>query len=130
MLWQLVVMAQCTLSIAGTVTDEDTQQPLSAATITIIETGEKGMTDATGRFLLKGICPGNYTVKVTHNQCRPVQMHVHVQKDVQLSFVMPHTVNELQEVTVVAAANAKSGAIGAELKGKEMDASRGQSLAE
>ena len=130
MLWQLVVMAQCTLSIAGTVTDEDTKQPLSAATITIMETGEKGMTDATGRFLLKGICPGNYTVKVTHNQCRPVQMHVHVQKDVQLSFVMPHTVNELQEVTVVAAANAKSGAIGAELKGKEMDASRGQSLAE
>ncbi len=53
----------CTFSAIGVIVDES-NQPLPGATIVIKENGAGAATDASGRFQLKSLCSGNYTVEI------------------------------------------------------------------
>jgi iron complex outermembrane recepter protein len=123
-------MGQCVLTLKGSVTDVDTKQPLEGASILIVETGQLALSDAKGAFVLNGMCPGAYTIKITHMQCAPLITHRHFQQDIELNVDLPHAVNELEEVTVVGSQSKKSTSISSEVKGKDLDMTRGQSLAE
>lgn len=59
----LAVSAQTGLQ--GTVTDENTDEPLTGATIFIVETEQGTNTDIDGEYELTGIDPGAYTVQVS-----------------------------------------------------------------
>lgn len=51
--------------VEGTVTEADSNDPLSGATVVIEETMQGTATDANGYFQIENIEPGNYTLRVT-----------------------------------------------------------------
>jgi hypothetical protein len=51
--------------IRGTVLELSTQQPVAAATILIVETGDTGVPDEDGVYRITGVPAGNYTVRCT-----------------------------------------------------------------
>jgi iron complex outermembrane receptor protein len=122
--------AQCTLQFTGQVIDADTRMPLSGATIEISALKIIQQTDATGKFVINGICAGNYDVTVTHVSCSPITEHVHFKGDLQHNFLLPHTINELTGVTVTGTIATKGAAISQDIKGKALEATRGLSLGE
>ena len=55
--------APCTLSVAGRVADQRTNEPLPGATVQIVESQEVSTTDADGHYHFHGLCPGAYHLR-------------------------------------------------------------------
>ncbi|MBN8665500.1 MAG: TonB-dependent receptor [Chitinophagales bacterium] len=123
--------AQCHLSFSGIVWDADTGQPLADALVRIPQLNLTKKTDSSGRFKILGICPGNYDVVISHVSCKPVQEHLHIEKDIEHNFKLDHAAAVLNDVTVTGYNTvAKKTSFSAEIKGKELDAVKGLSLGE
>lgn len=122
--------AQCILQLSGVVTDADTREKLGMATIVVVETGKTVQTNSEGRFIIEGLCPGNYNLRITHVGCEPMEIHVHINSDLVKNIQLPHRHNELSEVIVTGSGKQKSTASVSELKGAALEATRGQSLGE
>lgn len=122
--------AQCVLRFSGDVTDSDTRERLAGATIRIKDTRQEVQSDAQGRFLFEGLCPGSYNILITHIGCQPLESHIHLKDDLIKAFVLPHAHSELDEVVVVGANHKHGTAIAEELKGRQLAATRGSSLGE
>jgi iron complex outermembrane receptor protein len=123
--------AQCLVEFSGIINDADTRQRLSDATVSIKELKLEAKTDSKGEFRFKGLCPGNYTVIITHVSCQPLTAHIHLKEDLHKDFELPHTAGQLAEVVVKGSgAIASAGNITGDLHGKQLDASKGQSLGE
>ena len=67
--------AQCILRISGTVKDADTRSALAGAIVTIIELKKTILTDNEGKYVLSGICPGDYTLRISHADCQALDFH-------------------------------------------------------
>jgi len=124
------VLGQCTLVFSGKVIDADTRLPLSGALVQIPALKISKTTDAEGNFKIAGICAGNYDVNISHVSCTPVTEHLHFKDDIKHNFFLPHTSNELADVTVRGTISTKGAAISQDIKGKELEALRGLSLGE
>ena len=122
--------AQCILSVRGTVNDADTRSPLAGATVTIVELKKTILTDNQGNYSISGICPGDYTLRITHADCQALDFHFHLKEDLVKTFQLSHAENLLKEVVVVGAASVRPEGMTGELKGKELAATRGLSLGE
>lgn len=61
----LPTVASAQTGLQGTVTDENTDEPLTGATIFLAETEQGTNTDVDGQFQLTGIEPGTYTVQIS-----------------------------------------------------------------
>ncbi len=122
--------AQCILRISGAVKDADTRSALVGATVSIIELKKTIPTDNEGKYVLSGICPGDYTLRITHADCQALDFHFHLKDDLSKSFELSHAENLLKEVVVVGAATVRPEGMTGELKGKELAATRGLSLGE
>ncbi|QEH43816.1 TonB-dependent receptor [Chitinophaga sp. XS-30] len=121
--------AQCTIRLSGTITDTETRQVLSGASITVKETGQAVQSDASGAYLLEGLCPGNYTVRVSHIGCVPVEIAWQVIRDERRNIALPHSITRLQEVAVTGhAAKEVTTAPVETLSGRELDKTRGLTL--
>ncbi|HAI83275.1 MAG TPA: TonB-dependent receptor, partial [Chitinophagaceae bacterium] len=59
-----VVTAQQSTSISGIVLNKNTQQVVQGATISLQPSNKAVLVDSTGRFTLKNIIPGTYTVTI------------------------------------------------------------------
>jgi iron complex outermembrane receptor protein len=129
-LFSTSVRAQCLLEFSGVVNDQDTRQRLADATVSIKELGQSVLTSKDGTFRFKGICPGVYTVVITHVSCSPLTSHIHLKEDLHRDFEMPHTATQLTEVVVKGSAGVGSTAVSAELQGRQLEATRGLSLGE
>jgi iron complex outermembrane recepter protein len=114
----LSTSAQCTISFSGHID----------ASVVIKELNLLQKTGTDGLFSFKGLCPGFYTVKITHSGCIPFEFHFHLKTDFEKDFVLNHTAEELGEVVVTGYSSKTSP--GNELKGKALEATRGLSLAE
>ena len=125
-----LLMGQCTHTIAGLVTDDDTRKPLAGATVTVQETRQQVSTDANGRYRLAGLCDGHFTLVFTHVGCQPTQAHVQVSGDVVQNANLPHTVNQLSEVVVTGSYGTRNASGSAVLSGAKLEQSRGLSLGE
>lgn len=121
---------QCLLELSGVVNDQDTRQKLADATVSIKELNLSVLTAKDGSFRFKGICPGVYTVVITHVNCLPLTSHIHLKEDLHRDFELPHTATQLTEVIVRGSAGVGSTAVSAELKGRQLEATRGLSLGE
>ncbi len=124
------VEAQCVLTIKGIIKDADTRLVLEKATATILELKKSVVTDQQGRYLISGLCPGDYTLRISHAGCQTTDYHFHIKEDMEKQIDLPHAENVLQEVVVVGAASIRSEGITGELKGKELAATRGLTLGE
>lgn len=123
--------AQCTIRLSGTITDTDTKRALPGASITIRETGMTAESDASGAYSIEGLCPGAYTVRVSHVGCVPVEIAWQVGRDERRNIALPHSVTQLQEVAVTGhAAKEVTTAPVETLSGRELDKTRGLTLGE
>lgn len=127
---QSTLQAQCNMLFKGTVMDSETREVLSGAVITIVETGEKVVTNNKGIFSFPGICPGNYTVTVSHISCPLYTEHFHFKNDITHAFHLSHSINQLEGVTVTGKSNKQATSASTELKQKELASTKGLSLAE
>ncbi len=126
----LGVSAQCVLELSGVVSDLDTRERLSEATVTIRELNRSVRSDGKGEYVLKGLCPGSYTVVVSHVSCQPYSFHIDLREDQHRDVALSHAAEQLREVIVRTAAGAGTTAVSAELKGRALEATRGLTLGE
>lgn len=124
------VQSQCVLNITGIVKDADTRNLLESATVTILELKRTVATDKEGRYNFRGLCPGDYTMRVSHADCQSIDYHFHLKEDLNRNIELAHTEHLLKEVVVVGSASVRSEGITGELKGKELAATRGLTLGE
>lgn len=90
----------CNLRLSGVVNDECTGGPLEYAHIYIAETGQGTITDSTGKYVVEGLCPGRYTVRVSHLGCETREVAVDLTADLRRDFLLEHHLEELGQVTV------------------------------
>lgn len=131
MLWLLPVhpaAAQCTLRFSGTISDGDTKEKLAGASVEIPALRIRVETDDKGRFRMEGLCPGHYDIVITHVGCQTLQAHIHIRDDFSQDYVLEHAQAQLAEVTVVGIVSRAGSS--EDLKGRALDATRGQSLGE
>jgi iron complex outermembrane receptor protein len=122
--------SQCVLRISGLVKDADTRQLLEKATVTLVELKRTVTTDSLGKYNLLGLCPGDYTLRITHADCQTAEYHFHIREDVIKDFELTHEENVLKEVVVVGSSSVRSEGMSGELKGRELAATRGLTLGE
>ena len=103
---------------------------LEKATATIVELKQSVITDQQGKFVINGLCPGDYTLRISHAGCQTTDYHFHIKDDMEKNIDLPHAENILQEVVVVGTASIRAEGITGELKGKELAATRGLTLGE
>ncbi|WP_423736576.1 TonB-dependent receptor [Chitinophaga caseinilytica] len=129
--WTAPAMAQCTIRIGGSVTDSETKKPLSGATIVVKENGHIAKSNEKGQFTIDGLCPGNYTVHISHIGCLPVELSWQVSGDERRNIELPHSVTQLQEVAITGhAAKEVTTAPVESLSGRELEKTRGLTLGE
>lgn len=121
---------QCTLILTGHIEDPDTRKKLSGATVLLVEQQKQITTDSKGNFSFTGLCAGNYTLKVSHVDCEPIEQKIMLVKDQHLDIDMPHHSNTMDEVMVSAIKSTQNTGSKKTLSADDLDKTRGQSLAE
>ncbi len=122
--------AQCVLQFTGVVNDQDSRQRLTDATVNIKETNQSVRTNDKGEFSFKGLCPGVYTIIISHINCKPLTAHLHVKEDMHQDFELPHSAGQLAEVVVRGSAGVGATAVSADLHGRQLESTKGLSLGE
>ncbi|MBL7913430.1 MAG: TonB-dependent receptor [Bacteroidia bacterium] len=127
----VALIAQCTLEMKGTVVDADTREPLGYSNVVIVELQKGAATDESGNYIIKGICPGNYTVRVSHLSCESKDFKLEITADLVRNFELPHSLNELKGVSISAERqkDIPTQAV-QEITGEDLDKTRGSSLGE
>ena len=90
--------------IAGIVTTTGTNQPLASAQVSIVGTATGALTGANGRFVLAGVAPGTYQVRVVLLGYAPQtadSVRVVSDSSTTVNFVLQPTALELAQVVVV-----------------------------
>lgn len=121
---------QCNITLQGHIEDPDTREMLSAATVLILELNKQVTTDARGNFEFKDLCPGNYSLQISHTGCKTIIEKISLTKSRHIDVDMPHEKNTLTEVTISSNKGNKNTGTKKELSGKELEKTKGQSLAE
>jgi hypothetical protein len=94
------VLAQGTATIAGTVTDSSTQQPVPGVQVTVAGTQRGTLTDDGGRYALRGLPAGTVTIRVQRIGYAPVERSVAVGANLtaDVDFVLTPVARVLTEV--------------------------------
>lgn len=71
-------IAAQTGAVTGVVTDATSARPLEGARVSLAGTGIGGLTDSDGRFLIAGVPPGAYTLRIVNNGYRTLEREVSV----------------------------------------------------
>lgn len=89
-------------TVVGTVTDRATGQPLDAARAQVVGSNAGAASDARGRFLLRNIAPGTYSIRVARIGFRPEVASVSVVAgdSARVSFALSASAVELEQVVV------------------------------
>lgn len=127
---QQVASAQCTLKLNGHITDRDTREHLQNAGIRIKELNKTVLSNAKGEYSFAGLCPGTYTLIVSHVSCSTIELHIHLKEDLEKDFEMEHYASQLSEVVVTGTISEKNVTPSSQLKGKSLEATRGLTLGE
>ncbi|MEI6950487.1 TonB-dependent receptor [Paraflavisolibacter sp. H34] len=120
----------CGLRLSGHVEDADTKEKLSRAVVTIRETGAQLTTDEKGDFLFPALCAGVYTLQVHHPHCDTAEKRILFAKDHHIDIFLPHARRLLGAVVVEVQKGTPNTGFKKELRGRELEQTRGHSLAE
>ena len=120
----------CSLILKGHVEDLDTREKLNGATLLIIELNKEIVTDAQGDFSFEGLCPGKFTLRISHAGCETIEQNISLSKSRHIDIDMPHKKNTLGEVVVSSIKGTQNTGAKKELGAREMEQSKGQNLAE
>ncbi len=120
----------CNLIISGSVSDADEKKPLENATLLIKELKLSVLTDAEGHYHFYKICPGSYTIIITHADCDTISLRLRVESNMVRNFSLPHFYNQLAGVQVMASRDRFSEQVKEEITKKDVAETRGQALGE
>jgi hypothetical protein len=101
------VMAQAPGTISGKVVDKSNNEPLIGANVFIVGTSMGMVTDLDGRYLLRSVPPGTYTIRISFISYQSVtvdQVKVESAKDTRLNMTLSADAIQMKEVTVTAKA--------------------------
>lgn len=128
---RMILAQDCNYSLKGVVRDEDNSEPLGFAVVKIINPEKVLQTDDHGEFEIKGLCAGKYELLVQHVGCKDSVFTIELTKSKKVVLRLPHHLNALTDVEVVTKhVDAKSTQVVNDLEAKDLDKSRGQSLAD
>lgn len=95
--------------LKGTVIDQSTQEPLIGATVQVKGTTTGTITDFDGRFELKGLEKGDYTLIISYVSFRTQEVTVQLSNHTpELTILMEPDNQQLGEVTITARKNLES----------------------
>ncbi len=120
----------CSLRLSGHVEDADTKEKLYAATVILRELNKEVVTNSNGDFVFTGLCPGEYTLVISHVNCEPFEQKISFTKNTHHDFFLPHARHTLGAVVVEGKKGIANTGSKKELSGKELDEMKGFSLAE
>ncbi len=84
--WLLPQAVSGQYSISGTVTDKDTGEPLTGATVMIDSSYLSTITGISGEYIFKNVVKGNHTVSVKYLGYKDVNRHFELVSDLILNF--------------------------------------------
>lgn len=120
----------CALSLTGHVDDTDTKEKLPNATIQLLEMGLITISNRDGDFAFDMLCPGTYTLQITHVHCDTLRQQIVLKQNFHEDFSLPHAKSTLGEVTVTTTVHPRTQGIAGVLNERELSETRGRSLAE
>ncbi len=121
----------CSNILSGHVEDMDTKELLSGANVLIEELNKTVITDNKGDFVFTGLCSESYTLQISHVSCDTVVKKFIVTRDMHIDINMPHFRNTiLKDVIVTTQKAVSTSGYLQQLKGRDLDESKGVSLSE
>jgi iron complex outermembrane receptor protein len=90
----------CNNTLTGQVIDLHDQTPLSGATVILTGAEIAVLTDFDGYFTLKNLCEGDYTLQISHPECRTRAFEVSLEETMSRTFKLEHHLESLNEVIV------------------------------
>jgi iron complex outermembrane recepter protein len=119
----------CNIQVRGQVFDVDTHEKLEDATIEIKTNPKKTLISGhDGQFLFTNLCPGTYTIHISHVSCAPGSFQIQLTSDTMLTIQLSHYRSELQQVMVSGQKFIPNTGMKWEVSGRELDANRGLSI--
>ena len=103
-LWVLTTALNAqTGTITGTISDKKTGESIIGVSVLIENTNKGAATDIDGKFIISGISPGKYKVKMSYLAYQPTEIDTEIKEGqtVELNVAMVEAANILNEVTVV-----------------------------
>ena len=94
----LALVSSQKYTVEGTVQDYHDKTMLQNVTVTIGTYSAK--TDPSGKFRIRQIPEGSYTLLASHPDCESFSESIDVNKDLHLSISLEHHVNEIESVTL------------------------------
>lgn len=104
-------MAQnaCKLIVSGKIVDNHDGETLQFASVGIKGKSIGAVTNEQGEFILKGLCPGEYVIQVSHIGCEPLWEKINLKKDTNLILTLEHHLFELEILDVTATKSDRFG---------------------
>ena len=134
LLFSVAAVAQkpaCECFVKGVVKDRHTGQPIVGATVLIVGQSNGVFTDETGRYELRNLCPGNYTLECRIVGYSPFQQKVDLTAGHEENFNLLEQEVHLHDVEITAhRTDAPSSQPLTTISGADLDKTRGQTLGE
>lgn len=109
----LVVTAGSCLGqeIRGVVTDCQTGEPMVGATVSVQPTGRKQFVQLDGKFVLRNLKPGTYTLEISYTNCKAIRQEITVVAGqvATLQLQMEQVGKRLEEVVITATKSSSEG---------------------
>lgn len=103
-----ILFAQPRIMLTGKITDAQTGEPLSGASVYLAEARLGTTTDTAGKYLLRNVPSGHHTIEVSFSGFNTLVVHTDIYQSSAKDFAVAPSVKEQQGVTVTGVAHATS----------------------
>lgn len=126
---QSTAQAPCALSLQGKVIDEHDQNTLEYAHVQLLEMHLTVVANQHGEYLFQGICPGLYTVIITHVGCEEKRDTVRVFENTRRDFYLEHHTELLKTIEINQEKDKNNSNTLLNMDAKQIQNKQGESLA-
>ncbi len=120
----------CNLSLSGYILDKGTGIPLAFSNIMLEDQDRGVVSDSSGFFQFKNLCPDEYHILVSHIGCEPQTTFITIGQDTSVSVLLNHHVEFLDEVVVHGEKDENSAQISSTLSKEEIEQNSHKNLSD
>jgi len=120
----------CQLTLSGKILDENTELPLSFASVYVEEAGLGSTSDTLGIFIVEGLCAGGYHLRISHIGCEDERIFMTIERDTQLLIELHHHTELLDEVIIHGERGANTAQTNTSIGAAKIDEQANENLAE